>query len=397
MVSDIPGSKSILQRLMVLLAHAKGDICIRNYNPCNDVLELEAALKVFGFQVSKSEEEISFRFSEQAYRQSKHHYHFEASATAFRLWLSVMANQPEISSQIHVSRILFDRGIQPLCEALKDLGGELKMQDTTIFVDGAELKGGDVSISANLSSQYASSLLLTAPFMQKPLSLKPDAGMVSVPYLKLSADMLSSFGAKVELDEACFRIQRAGFALSQEFEVDSDLSTAAFYAVQAVLGNQVRELRLTLHPNYHQPDMRIWSILKAMGARIETEGLLYRVYPSEMQGIELDLTDNPDLMPVLCIAALFCSGSMRLRGIGRLIYKESNRVQGICRALDQLSAKYKLEDDAIQVWPLVNEPLACTLDTQEDHRLVMAFSLLERRFPQVQPSERASLSKSVPI
>ena len=396
MISDIPGSKSILQRMMVLLAHAKGDICIRNYNPCNDVLELEAALKVFGFQVSKSEEEITFRFSEQTHRQSSHHYRFEASATAFRLWISVLANLPGIRSQVYASEILVKRGIEPLCQSLRMMGAKCSLEANCLQITGANLSGGRIYTQMHLSSQYASSLVLAAPFMPNPLSLALNSGIVSASYLNLSLQMLRSFGVNVHMQDSQIEVQRANFTLPQSFEVDSDLSTVAFLAVRAALGTEIQQLKLFLHPEYTQPDMAIWSILQSMGTKIEAEGSCYRIHPSPLNGIELDLQDNPDLMPVLSIAALFAKAPMHLTGIGRLVHKESNRIRGICQALEKLGAKYRLDQESLYIWPLKTTPPACTLDTQRDHRLVMAFSLLLPRFPQVQLSEWASLDKSLP-
>lgn len=404
---------------MVLLAHARGDICIRNYNPCNDVLELEAALKVFGFQVSKSEEEITFRFSEQTHRQSSHHYRFEASATAFRLWISVLANLPGIRSQVYASEILVKRGIEPLCQSLRMMGAKCSLEANCLQITGANLSGGRIHTQMHLSSQYASSLVLAAPFMQNPLSLDLNSGIVSATYLNLSLQMLRSFGVNVHIQDSQIEVQRANFTLPQSFEVDSDLSTVAFMAVRAALGQTIvetssrrvytelplyetssrrlyTELPLYLNPGLDQPDMKIWSILQGMGVKIETTGTTYRIYPSDLQGIELDLTDNPDLMPVLSIAALFAKDPMHLTGIGRLVHKESNRISGICQALEKLGAKYRLDQESLYIWPLKTTPPACTLDTQRDHRLVMAFSLLLPRFPQVQLSEWASLDKSLP-
>ncbi len=396
MILGVPGSKSILQRLLVLLAHSKGELCIHNYNACDDVLELEQALTVYGFRLQHRGSTAHFRFSEELHQQSEHQYRFTASATAYRLWLALLANLPGKSSQIHASETLFHRGISPLCEALNSLGAEIRMDGTSLHITGTILQGNEVAIQTGLSSQYASSLMLAAPFMQDSLSLKPDARLVSAPYLKLSAEMLRSFGAKVDLNDDHIRVQRASFTLPDEFAVDSDLSTAAYLALRAVLGDQVQELRLFLHPEYHQPDMAIWGILQEMGATIETAGNVYRIHPSALQGISLDLSDNPDLMPVLSIAALFCSSPSHFSGIGRLIHKESNRILGISKALDLLGAQYQLEYDSISIMPLVTRVPACTLDTQQDHRLVMAFSLIGMRYPQVKLSDVNSLGKSVP-
>ncbi len=142
--------------------------------------------------------------------------------------------------------------------------------------------------------------------------------------------------------------------------------------------------------------MKIWSILQGMGVKIETTGTTYRIYPSDLQGIELDLTDNPDLMPVLSISALFAKAPIHLTGIGRLVHKESNRIRGICQALEKLGAKYRLDQSHFTIWPLKTTPPACTLDTQRDHRLVMASAfLLPHAFPRF-TKRMASLDKSLP-
>jgi len=393
----IPGSKSILQRLMVLLAHSKGKLCVHNYNPCSDVLELERALQIFGFKVEHQDEGVCFIFSESLHRQSPHDYYFEASATAYRLWISVLANLPGIKAQVRASDILLHRGILPLCSALKHLGANCSIIENSLLIEGKSLAGGFVNAQMNLSSQFASSLLLTAPFMARRLSLLLPANPVSMPYLKLSAQMLRLFGAQV--DESIDAISAGGgsFSLPEHFTVDSDLSTAAYLALKAALGNEIHELRLIMHPELIQPDMAIWNIMTKMKARIQKKEAVYRVYPSELHGISIDLKDNPDLMPVLSIAALFAHSPSRFSGIGRLVHKESNRLQGICKALDLLGAVYTIDVDAISISPLISDPPACTLDTQEDHRLVMAFSLLESRYPQVKLKERASLAKSVPL
>ena len=393
----IPGSKSILQRLLVLLAHVKGDIRVRNYNPCNDVLELQEALTIFGYQIETNDAARCFTFSPELHAESHHCYCFEASATAYRLWLSVLANLPGVASQVKASETLFKRGIQPLCDSLNELGAACRIKGREVIIEGKSLRGGEAYSEARLSSQYASSLLLAAPFMSETVCLKLSSEIVSRPYLTLSAEMLQSFGAEVEISTSVISAAPGQFSLPSEFTVDSDLSTAAFYAVKAALGSEAIVLELSLHPAYHQADYEIWNMLRKMGVHLQRKGNVYRVYPSELHGVELDLKDNPDLMPLLCIAALFASGSTCLKGIGRLVHKESNRVSGFCKALDLLGAKYLLEEDAIQVCPLRNKPPACTLDTQQDHRLVMAFSLLNERFPQVRLSEWESLHKSVPM
>ncbi|MFA7543647.1 MAG: hypothetical protein WCY84_04665 [Candidatus Cloacimonadaceae bacterium] len=392
---EIPASKSILQRLMVILAHARGEIWLESFNPCADVLELQSALEIFGFRVRAEGSARHFAFDQALFLKSRHCYFFEASATANRLWLSVLANLPGVKSEVRASEALFKRGIEPLLCALKELGAECETRNNTLCIRGAALKGGKLFVETSRSSQYASSLLLAAPFMTADLQLGFSGELVSAPYLKLSIALLKSMGARVAESAEGMVVAAGGLELPLRFRADSDLSTAAYYALKAALGKKVQELRVLYNPHFPQADAAIWEILQQMGAKIEFEGELLRVYPSKLHGICLDLKDTPDLMPVLCMAGVLGTSPMTLKGISRLRYKESDRVQGICRALQRLRVRYEYGEDALIVYPLEKPPPASTLDTQNDHRLVMAFSLVQMLYPQVRLNETQSLFKSI--
>lgn len=392
---EIPASKSILQRLMVLLAHTRGEMWLEAYNPCADVLEMQRALEIYGFRVRAEGDARHFVFDEGLFLQSCHRYYFEASATAYRLWLSVLANLPGIKSEVKASGTLFKRGIEPLLMALKALGARYEIQGSSILLWGAALKGGKIAIETSRSSQYASSLLLAAPFMAEDLEMEFGQEIVSAPYLKLSAALLRDMGAQVIESGSGIWVASGGLKLPRRFRADSDLSTAAYYALKAALGREAQELRLQYNPDYPQADAAIWGILERMGAQVEYEGEIVRVYPCRLRGVELDLKDTPDLMPVLSMAGLLATSPMMLKGISRLKYKESDRVQGICRALQLLGARYEYSVDTLKIYPLEKAPAACTLDTQNDHRLVMAFSLIQMMYPQVGLNESGSLVKSI--
>ena len=395
-MQKIPASKSILQRLMVILAHSRAELCIENYNACDDVLELEKALQVFGYEVFGAGSRRHFVFDPIKHQQSTHQYYFKASATAYRLWLSVMANLPGIFSEVQASQTLFKRGIMPLVEALKELGAECEVQGRKIRIKGAKLRAKEIGIEASRSSQYASSLVLAAPFMEGDLRLIYAGEMVSKPYLDLSVAMLQSFGASVEMKSGEIWVKAGALKMPEIFRVDTDLSTAAFYGVRAALGAKAQELEVIYNPGFMQADAAIWDILNQMGAKVESEGEKVRIHPAKLRGIELDLTPTPDLMPVLCVMALFCDSPSVFRGIGRLKYKESDRAKGIAQALELLAADFTLKEDEIKIYPYRKIPPFCVLDTKQDHRLVMAFSLLAERFSQVKLSEWESVTKSLP-
>lgn len=396
MFPNILGSKSILQRVMVLSAHSKADITLQNYNPCADVLEMEAALKEYGYETEAKEDGMHFRFSIVKHEASSHRYRFQESATAFRLWLSLAANLKGARATIELSEILCKRGYAPLQTALEAMGAVFGIEDKLIRLRSCRLSGGKTQIDGSISSQYHSSLILAAPFMQEELLLPYGPAQVSLPYLKLSIQILRSFGAKICKRGDYLRISRGKLCIPEHFRVDSDASTAAYYAALGALRPQGIQISLALDPAYTQADMMIFDILADMGANVHWSDDICTITPGRLISQRLDLKDAPDLMPILSILALFCEGQTVVTGIARLARKESNRVLGIRRALDRIGVKYEYGDDFLKIYPIADKDLlAVQLDTQYDHRLVMAFSLLRYRYPQISLTETASLKKSI--
>lgn len=393
----IPGSKSILLRLMLLMAYAKRDMTIQNYNPCSDVRELEAALQSYGYRISGQDQTRIFKFDSQLCAQSQHHYAFQQSATAFRLWLSFLAALPGISSQLSLSDILLFRGYAPLQQALEAMGAKIILQGNIMQIQGCQLSGGQHILPGNISSQYASSLILATPNMQHELLLKLSPFQVSQSYINLSLQMLRLFGGKAQLSGTQVQVHNQALRLPTRFTVDADFSTVAYYAARAALQPPAVKIPLYLNPSLNQADEQILDFLKQMGARVRKTKKYVQIKAAPLKGANFDLKDSPDLMPLMAILALFGQNPSTLKSIGRLIYKESNRIDGVCKALQKLEAKYFLAQDSIKVYPLTHEPGKLKLDTQEDHRLVMAFSLLTQRYPQIQLSEYKSLCKSFPF
>jgi 3-phosphoshikimate 1-carboxyvinyltransferase len=399
----IPGSKSILQRVLLLMAYNKQSLSIYNYNPCGDLRELESALISFGYRVSGTETRREFLFDEELFRDSEHHYYFQYNATGFRFWLSFLASLPGTRSQLWVSDILIERGYAPLSQALQAMGAKISLSGNLLSITGCKLSGGKYNLAGDISSQYASSLILAAPFMQSDLTLELSPFQVSQSYIKLSLQMLALFGLETQITGPEIHIPVQSLRLPRRFKVDSDFSTVAYYAARAALSPQGLRIPIFYRKELQQADEQIFDFLVAMGASVQRGKSYVRIRPAALQGSSFDLKDCPDLMPVLSILALFCEGRSTLLNVGRLAHKESDRVSGIVAAFDQIGAKYDLGKDQLTIYPFAGELLAqhqdgkaIVLDTQNDHRLVMAFSLLRTKFPQLTLSETGSLDKSFP-
>jgi len=392
----IPGSKSVLQRFMLAMAYARSDMRFENYNPCSDVMELEEALRTFGYEVSGLGELRSFHFSVSSNQQSKHSYQFHYNATGFRLWLSFLAAQAGLRSRVWISDILLQRGYAPLTQALQAMGAKIELNGNLLQIQGAELTGGQHHLAGDISSQYASSLILASPAMQQDLSLELSPFQVSQSYIHLTIRIMELLGAQTQREGNSLMIKATSMKIPSSYAVDSDLSTVAYYAILAVLEGEMLQIPIHRTLSLEQPDIRIYDYLRQMGVGVRRSKSYIKILPAKLKGTVLDLRDCPDLMPVLSILALFCEDTLTLKNIGRLRYKESDRISGITKAFDLIGADYLFDGDSLTIEPFTGQISELELDSQNDHRMVMAFTLLRSRFTGVTINDTSPLYKSFP-
>ncbi len=393
----IPGSKSVLQRLLLAMAYERSDMQFENYNPCSDVVELEQALKTFGYEISGSGEQRSFHFVWAAHKKSSHSYSFQYNATGFRLWLSFLAAQAGLASRIWVSDILLQRGYAPLTQALQAMGAKITLNGNLLEIQGAKLKGGRHHLAGDISSQYASSLILASPAMEQDLILELSPFQVSQSYIYLTIQIMEHLGSQTKIEGNSLIIRSTNVKTPSHYVVDSDISTVAYYAILAVLRGELVQIPIHRTMNLEQPDIRIYDFLRQMGVGVRRSQNYVKILPAQLRGTVLDLRDNPDMMPLLSILGLFCKDTLTLQNIGRLRHKESDRILGITKAFDLIGADYSFDGDSLMIEPYTNQVPELELDSQNDHRLVMAFTLLRSRFPGIRINDITPLKKSFPF
>jgi 3-phosphoshikimate 1-carboxyvinyltransferase len=385
------GSKSILQRLLAIQAICRQTVQYQNYSSCADVLEMQTALLQTGFSSRVGDGVVLYPDADVP---ADNHYYFHESATALRLWIAVCAVREGQSSVIRSSDQLIRRPIEPLLKALRELGADITGEGGTLYINGKRLTGGTVSLPADISSQFYSSLILIAPTMQQPLHLKIPADLVSRAYLDLTMDLVLACGIRYTADSGSVSIDgNQQYQLDSPMFIEADWSSAAFFIC---LGTLLEDgLSCELNYSYsRQPDAAIVDILLSLGAKIDIHADHLEVHQSTLQGGMIDCGNNPDLVPILACLALFGSAPLCLNRISHLKYKESDRITGITAILDAIKADYTLAADALTVYPMHHIPPAAVLETQNDHRLMMAGALLCRFYPVLRLSETASVTKS---
>ncbi len=390
----IPGSKSIIIRLMIIATYLKKEISFSNWSNCSDVLTMENALKTIGFQINKDNSEVKISplvsFHEGKTIQIKD------SATAVRFLFSRLATI-EKDFDLILSTQLNKRPHFNLIKHLNKNGGDLKRYNNHYKIIGKKyLNGGTINIDSSISSQFISSLLLIAPSYKNDLELHLKNKTISQSYIKMTISIMEKFGIKIKSEDNIIYVKKNQiYSDLMKFFVEPDFSSIAFFFVLAVLKiNEGVFIQKLAQPSI-QGDFNIIEILKNMNAEYIEKDKLFGFKKSTLKGISLDMSDNPDLVPILTIAALFARGKTEFKNISHLKYKESDRIKSLILELNKIGAEIYFRKNSLIVIPKeMYKP--CLLETYDDHRICMSFSILKEVVPGIELSEIKSVKKSFP-
>ncbi len=262
------------------------------------------------------------------------------------------------------------RPMGPLLDALTSCGVRCSSNDglPPVTVQGPN-RGGDVSIKGDVSSQFISSLLLTAPMLDNGTVLTVEGKMVSEPYLDVTTRMMGMFGAASERDGNVFIIPGGQGYRPCDYSVPADFSSAAFPMVAAALGGRCAVKGLDIEDP--QGDKRIIDILRQAGATVSVEGRTVTVERKELHGIDVDLGSAPDLFPVVAMLLSTADGDSRLYGAPQLRFKESDRIETTVRMIDALGGDAVGTDDGCIIHG-VKRLSGGRVEHRGDHRIMMS-------------------------
>ena len=265
---------------------------------------------------------------------------------------------------------LATRPMDMVLEPLRQLGVTCDTRSgfPPITVQGP-IRGGRATVDGRQSSQFLSGLLLALPRAEGDSELVVD-GLRSAPYVRMTLDVLRAFGAQVEVDEALTRFQvRGGQSYRPvDLTVEGDWSGAAFLLVAGVVAGDVTVDGLCAQSS--QADRAVLQALAEAGADVTWEGGSLRARESDLRGFQFDATDCPDLFPPLAVLACHARGQSRIRGVGRLSQKESDRGAALVSELSALGGQLQVRGDVLEI---TGGPLrGGVINPHNDHRMAMA-------------------------
>ncbi len=395
-VVDVPGSKSIANRALLCGALATGRSTFTNVPDGDDTVAMLAALAALGFDVARDGSTVTIVGGRTDWPETTLHAGLAGTTSRFLTALAAVGRSP-VTIDGHPP--LRDRPFAPLQDALSALGGSVvpgeRHGHLPVTVTGP-LTGDRVSIRGDVSSQYVSALMMIAPTMPNGLRLDITTPLVSVPYVELTAHVLERFGVTpVEVTSNEIVVPYAAVSAT-DLAVEPDASSASYpLALAAVVGGRVTVPGLGLRAL--QGDAAFAEVLGRMGCGVTrtTSGVTVES-GTDLRGVDIDMADISDLVPTVAVVAACASSPTRIRGVGFIRAKESDRLGDLADELRTLGVAVTVVDDGLDIEPSVDALCGGRVATHHDHRLAMAFGVLGSRVPGVEVDDGDVVTKSWP-
>ena len=271
------------------------------------------------------------------------------------------------------SRRLTNRPLEPLVKAINALGASAHAisdaRGLEVLVRGP-LRGGEVTVRGDISSQFISGLLFAAPLALRDVTINVEDALESRPYVNMSIDVLRKHGISIEESDGKFRVPAPQKFAPASHQVPGDFSSAAFLI--AATGTAGDEITISGLGSYEfEPDLAFLKLAPEIGLEVQQNGNSLSIRKRKIDGFQFDASNNPDLVPPLETIGCFADGLSEIRGVKRLVYKESNRLRTLPTELVKMGAKIHVEDDLIKI-DGKKELTGATIDSQGDHRVAMA-------------------------
>jgi 3-phosphoshikimate 1-carboxyvinyltransferase len=407
----LPGSKSISNRTLLLAAMADGETLVDALLDSDDTRVMLAALDVLGVGLSReSPTRVRVRGAAGGFPARSATLFLGNAGTAFRPLTAVLALAGGDYRLAGVPR-MHERPIRDLVDALRRVGADIAYEGADGFPPlrigrGAIRPPASVRVRGDVSSQFLTALLMALPLTGEAVTIEVEGELISRPYVEITLNLLARFGIAVERDGwRAFRIPaQARFRSPGTILVEGDASSASYFLAAGAIGGTRGGDAVRVDGvgrSSIQGDVRFVEALERMGAVVRLgdhwieAGVAGRTAPTRLRGIDADFNHIPDAAMTVAVAALFADGPSVLRNIGSWRVKETDRISAMACELAKTGARVESGPDYLRVEPPA-VVRAATIDTYDDHRMAMCFSLLALAGVPVRINEPACVAKTFP-
>ena len=378
----LPGSKSISNRALMLAALASGTTRLTGLLRADDTERMLESLTKLGVKVTADGDAAVIEGAGGFFPVKSAELFIGNAGTAARTLTAALAFAGGHYRLDGIERMR-ERPIGDLLAALRTLGAdvtcEIKEGFLPLVFRPAVPVGRRVSVRGNVSSQYLTALLLTAPLIapEEGLEITVEGELISRPYIDITLAMMKTFGADVTVTKKGFRVAKGGYRAQEDYAVEGDASGASYFlALGALTGGPVRVEGVGR--NALQGDAVFADVLEQMGAVITRGDRYIEASLSAgkvLKGITLDCTKIPDAAMTLVPMALKTEGAVRLTGIASWRVKETDRIAAMAAEMNKFGARVESGPDWIEVERGATVAENVEVATYDDHRMAMSFSL----------------------
>jgi 3-phosphoshikimate 1-carboxyvinyltransferase len=381
----LPGSKSISNRTLLLAALCGGETVVSNLLKSDDTDVMLAALNKLGVKIAPLGEKcFRVRGCGGAFPIQEADLFLGNAGTAFRPLTAALAFQNGRYKLSGVAR-MHERPIGDLVDALNAVGAAIRCAENAGFppleiAPFVESRANRVKVRGDVSSQFLTALLMALPLLKKEMTVEVVGELISKPYIDITLNLMERFGVKVERREwREFVIPaNAKYVSPGEIPVEGDASSASYFLAAGALGSGPVRVH-GVGKTSIQGDVRFADTLAEMGASIRMDANWVEAsFPraQKLRALDVDLNHIPDAAMTIAICALFADGITSIRNIASWRVKETDRIAAMATELRKVGAVVEEGADYIRITPPEKLIANARIDTYDDHRMAMCFSLV---------------------
>ena len=408
----LPGSKSISNRTLLLAALCKDQTTVKGLLKSDDTDVMSNALRQLGATVTESDDEVVINGA-NAFSVTDAELFLGNAGTAFRPLTAALALMASSGSRYRLSGVarMHERPIGDLVDALQLLGADVRYAQNTGFppleIHARKQVARDrVQVRGDVSSQFLSALLMALPILTREtktaVSVEIIGELISKPYVEITLNLMARFGVNVLRREWQEFMVPADAAYQPPagnvIAVEGDASSASYFlAAGAIAGGPVRVLGVG--KSSIQGDTRFVEVLQSMGAEVRmSDNWIEAAAPlsGKLISIDADLNHIPDAAMTIAICAMFAEGTTTIRNIASWRVKETDRIAAMATELRKCGAVVEEGADFIRVTPSAMLKSGVVIDTYDDHRMAMCFSLLSFGGASVRINDPGCVAKTFP-
>lgn len=381
----VPGSKSMTNRALLIAALSDGAVDLEGVLFSDDSRYFLSSLQSLGFElkIDEAAKKVQIIGCNGSIPKKEAEIYVGSAGTAAR-FLTAMLGLSDGIYTINASEQMKKRPMKPLFDLLAGIGAEITYLEEEGFLP-IRIKGAaraervDVSLDISKSTQFLSAMLLISPMLKQGLKIHITSEKTDGSYIRITRNMMKEFGVEVSFDGTDYEVGTGAVYRLNHYVIEPDMSAACyFYGAAAITGGKA--VVRNVHMDNTQGDLKFLSVLEKMGCIVcDTKEGVCVTGPERgtLHGIDINMNDFSDQTMTLAAIAPFASEKVHISGIGHIRLQESDRIHGIVTELTRLGIRCEEGEAEVTIYPGTPQP--GLVETYDDHRMAMAFSLIGLR------------------